>query len=365
AMWIRDHEPEIYQNTYKILNAKDYIVFRLTGKFYTDPSDANSMDCFDQKTLNWSDEILQAARIDRDKLPKIVPSTYCVGKVTPEAAAKTGLSTRTKVIMGAGDGVAANVGAGSISPGKAFCCLGTSAWVASTSEEPVLDEAMRIVCWAHAVPGLYSPNGTMQYACGSYSWFKNTIGTAEILEAKEQGISPYDVLNAKAEKAAPGANGTIFLPHLLGERAPRWNPYAKGAFLGLTASTTREELIRATLEGISLNLSVCLDALNKKKDIDAMTVIGGGAKGEAWCRILADIFEMPVKIPASLEEAGSMGAAVIAGVGAGIYENFDAVERFLKIRRTIEPDPDHSKIYRSAKLQFENYYHALEPFFTA
>ena len=363
TMWVRDNEPEVYDEARYFLNAKDYIVFRLTGRFATDPSDANSMGCFDLKKLDWSEEILNAAGIDIDRLPQIVPSTECIGNVTDEASLETGLSVKTKVIMGAGDGVAANVGAGSIAPGKAYCCLGTSAWVASTSVEPVLDPEMRIVCWAHAVPGLYSPNGTMQYACGSYSWFKNVIGVSETEEAGRLGISPYELLNSEAEKSMPGADGVIFLPYLMGERAPRWNPLAKGAYLGLTAATSRNDLVRATLEGISANLSLCLDILNRNGDIAEMTVIGGGARGEIWCRILADLFDMPVRVPVSLEEAGSMGAALIAGVGAGVYEDFNEIERFLKTDKIMEPEHENSKVYEKLKKEFDLYYRALEPLF--
>ena len=186
-MWVKENEPEIYEQTYKTLNAKDYIVFCLTGKFYTEYSDANSMTCFDLNNLKWSEEIIEYAGIDGDKLPEVKPSTFVAGGVTEEAAAATGLAPGTPVVMGAGDGVTANVGAGSVHPGKTYCCMGTSAWITTTTEKPVFDEQMRSVTWAHAVPGLYAPNGTMQSAGGSYSWLKNTICQIESRLAKEEG----------------------------------------------------------------------------------------------------------------------------------------------------------------------------------
>ena len=132
--------------------------------------------------------------------------------VTPGAARETGLAPGTPVIMGGGDGVVANIGAGSVSPGKTYCCLGTSAWITTTSEKPVFDEKMRTVTWEHAVPGLYAPNGTMQYAAGSYNWIKNTICTMESFAAAQTGLSPYDLMNQEIEKSPPGSNGILFLP---------------------------------------------------------------------------------------------------------------------------------------------------------
>mgnify|MGYP002563018522 CR=1 FL=1 len=196
-MWVRDNEPEVYAKTYKALNAKDFIVLRLTGKFYTEPSDATSNACIDLNTLQWSEKIVNASGIDGDKLPEIVPSTTVAGEVTPWAAGQTGLKAGTPVVMGGGDGLCSNVGAGSISPGRTFSCIGTSAWVATTSEKPLFDEEMRTFTWAHIVPGLYSPTGTMQAGGSSYNWLKGQVAKYETAVAKVQGISPYDLINAE------------------------------------------------------------------------------------------------------------------------------------------------------------------------
>lgn len=361
AMWLKENEPYVYENTYKILNAKDYIVFRLTGKFYTDCSDANSMTCFDLASRKWSQEIIELSGIDGDKFPEIVESTFLVGNVTETAAELTGLSTETKVIMGAGDGVAANVGAGCVEAGKAYCCIGTSAWVAGTSDRPIFDEQRRTVCWAHAVPGLYSPNGTMQYAGGSYKWLKETLCHEEVRMAKKSGTSAYEIINTRIGNCEPGAGGLIFLPHLLGERAPRWNPQAKGVFFGLNALTTWEQIMRSVMEGIIMNLGICFDILNRKGNIKELLLIGGAARNSQWQRGVADIFGCNVLIPQYLEEAGAMGAAVIAGVGSGIYKNFSEINRFIEIQSEVKPDMDVEKIYTPLKRKFEAVYQALEP----
>lgn len=349
-MWVQKNEPEIYEQTYKTLNAKDFIVLKLTGTFCTDHSDANGCGFFDLKTLDWSDKLLSLTDIDRDKLPDVHPSTFMAGKVAREAAALTGLSEGTPVIIGAGDGVASNVGAGSITPGKTFCCLGTSAWITTTAQDPLIDPQMRTVTWAHMIPGLYAPNGTMQYAGGSLSWLKATL-FPEL---------SYDDINIEAAKSAPGSGGLIFLPYLIGERAPRWDDDAKGCFIGLTPQTTKGDIIRSVLEGATSNLAIVLDILRGSMEINELTVLGGGAKSSLWQQIMADIYDSRILIPKMLEEAGSMGAAVCAGVGAGIYRDFSASERFLKISSVREPDPEAKGLYKQVRERFDRYYSALK-----
>ncbi|MDD3794380.1 MAG: xylulokinase [Lachnospiraceae bacterium] len=362
-MWVRDNEPDIYEQTYKTLNAKDYIVFRLTGKFYTEYSDGNSMGCFDLNHLKWSEELISYAGIDGDKLPELKPSTFMAGGVTEEASKETGLAVGTPVVLGAGDGVTANVGAGSIEPGKTYSCMGTSAWITTTTEKPIYDPQMRSVTWAHAVPGLYAPNGTMQTAGGAYSWLKNTICQREALEAKQQEKSVYDLINAEIEASPAGANGVLFLPYLLGERAPRWNHEAKGAFLGLKAETARADMLRSVLEGVTMNLAIVLDILKTQVEIDEIMVVGGGAKGRVWRQIMADVYNTKIVVPTVLEEAGSMGAAVIGGVGAGIYKDFKAIDNFLEVADVQEPDPAAVKAYGPVRELFDDCYYALEKVF--
>lgn len=362
-MWIRDNEPEVYEQTYKTLNAKDYIVFRLTGKFYTEYSDGNSNGCFDLLNLQWSEELLSYAGIDIDKLPELKPSTFIAGTVTKDAAAATGLAENTPVVLGGGDGVAANVGAGSIAPGKTYSCMGTSAWITTTTEKPIFDEQMRTVTWAHIIPGLYAPNGTMQYAGGAYSWVKECICKMESYDAKLHGGSPYDYMNQAIQNSPIGANGLIFLPYLLGERAPRWDPHAKGAWIGLKPENTRGDLLRSVLEGITMNLSIILDVLKTQVDIKEILVLGGGAKGKVWRDIMANVYNARILVPTLLEEAGSMGAAVTGGVGVGLFKDFSAIDRFIHIEATHDPVPQAAASYTPVKELFDECYYALRDTF--
>lgn len=362
-MWIKENEPEIYENTYKALNAKDYILFQLTGNFYTEYSDADSWGCFDINNLCWSERILSCAGISTEKLPECKPSTYIGGRVTAEAASLTGLWEGTPVVLGGGDGVTANVGTGSVKAGKTYCCMGTSAWITTTTEKPIFDEQMRIVNWPHIVPGCYAPNGTMQTAGGSINWMKEQICRIEQYDAKVNGKSPFDYINEEIMKSPAGANGIIFLPYLLGERAPRWDSDAKGAFIGLKAENTRNDLLRSVLEGVAMNLAVCLDVLKTRVRIDEIMVIGGGARGGVLRQIMADIFDTKIIVPSVLEEAGSMGAAITGGVGVGLYQDFEVADRFIQINAIHEPNKENSERYRELRELFDELYYALKPLY--
>jgi xylulokinase len=363
-MWVRDNEPEVYVKTYKTLNAKDFIVLRLTGNFYTEPSDATSNGCIDLSTLQWSEKLVNLSGIDGDKLPTIVPSTTVAGEVTSWAAGETGLKAGTPVVMGGGDGLCSNVGAGSVSVGKTFSYVGSSAWVATTSDKPLFDEEMRTFTWAHIVPGLYSPTGTMQSAGGAYNWLKQQVCKFETAEAQRLGVSPYELINEEVSKSPPGSNGVFFLPYLLGERAPRWNSDATAAWLGLKMENSRSDMLRAVLEGVTMNLNVILDILRKSLPIDELLVIGGGAKGPVWCQMMADIYNAKITVPALLEEATSMGAAMTGGVGVGVFKDFSEIDRMIEINRTVTPDPEAVKAYGPVKDAFEVCYEAMKPLYS-
>ena len=357
-MWVRDNAPDLYKKTACVLNAKDYIVFRLTGRLVTDYSDASGTNAFDLSRLCWSDEILSAAGIAPEKFPPAVASATVVGEVTRRASEECGLAVGTPVVIGGGDGVCASVGAGSVAEGKTYHCIGSSSWICTASSKPVYDPDMRTFNWAHAVPGLVAPCGTMQAAGASFQWLKNQICTEETARAKETGGSPYDLMNEQIATSPVGSNGILFLPYLQGERSPRWNPDAKGAFLGLKLENTRADLLRSVVEGIGFNLKIILDIFRKELPIDEITVVGGMAKGDAVLRIFADIFGLPLVRPNYLDEASSMGAAVIAGVGVGVL-HFSDIGRFLKRDSEIRPDPSATAEYRKRLRVFEAAYRGL------
>jgi xylulokinase len=358
-MWIRDQEPQTYAKTSKTLCAKDYINLRLTGELATDYSDASGTNAFDLNTFRWSEKILGLAEVDPGLFPPARASTEILGTVTPQAAEATGLKAGTPVAVGGGDGSCAGVGVGCVRPGKAYNYLGSSSWIALTVEKPIVDAQMRTMNWAHCVPGYLHPSGTMQAAGASYQWLAKELCTSEAVEAAAAGRDVYELINAEIERSSPGAGGVLFLPYMLGERTPRWNPKAKGAFIGLSLATRREDVLRAVMEGITMNLGLIVNIFRRHVPIEAITVIGGGAKAAVWRQMMADIYDCRIERPNYLEEATSMGAAVIGGVACGAFADFDVIGRFLRTEDVVEPNPAHQAVYRRLMPIFEKCYDSL------
>jgi len=363
-MWVRDNEPEIYDQTAYFVNAKDWLVFKLTGVILSEYSDATSTTALNLNTLKWSEEIIAAAGIDGDKLPTLVKSTHVAGGVTQAASLETGLAVGTPVVMGGGDGLCGTVGAGCVRENVVHACIGSSAWVSFATDKPLFDDQMRTFNWAHIVPGMICPCGTMQTAGSAYSWLKNQICQLESYLAETEGGNVYESMGNLVDQSVPGSNGIIFLPYLLGERAPRWNPDAKGAFIGIKMENNKADMVRSVLEGISMNLAIIIDVYRQHGyPMSAINVIGGGAKGDQWCRIMSDIWQADICRLNYLEEATSMGAAVTGGVGVGLYRDFDAIDRYIDIARVFSPDPQNSAAYKPVRETFNNCYNALEPVF--
>lgn len=362
-MWIRDHEPEVYERTYKMLLAKDYIICRLTGEFVTDYSEASGTDVFNLRELSWSQEILEAAGIGQDKLPELHASVDVIGTLSEGAAKALGLTTKTKVVCGGGDGPCSALGAGSIKSGQNFLSFGTSAWVAGTSDEMFLDKEKTLICFGHVITGKYMPCGTMQAAGSSYSYIKNAFCGEEERKAKEAGESVYEALNRLVEASPAGAKGLIFLPYLLGERSPRWNPDTSGSFLGIKMEHEKRDYIRAVLEGVAMNLAIILEAHREREEITELVLTGGGAKGDVLAQILSDVLGVKLHRLDNVESATSIAAAVIAGVGVGVFDDFSVVNQFVKQEKTFEPDQGNKEVYDRQKRLFEAGYQCLKDYY--
>lgn len=362
-MWLKEEKPEIYAKTYKMLLAKDYIICRLTGEFVTDYSEASGTDAFDLRHLKWSEEILAAAGIDREKMPKLHASTDVIGSLTKEAAESLGLTCETKVVCGGGDGPCSALGAGSIKDGQMFLSFGTSAWIAGTSGEVNLDREKTLIGFGHVVPGKYMPCGTMQAAGSSYSYIKEALCTEEVRQAEETGESVYELLNQLVLQSPPGAKGLIFLPYLLGERSPRWNPDTSGSFLGIRMEHKKCDYVRAVLEGIAMNLSVILEAQREHMEGKELVLTGGGAKGDVLAQILSDVLGVPLHRLDHVETATSIAAAVIAGVGVGVFKDFSVVDQFVKTDKTFYPREEYREVYDRQKKLFELGYQCLLPYY--
>jgi xylulokinase len=359
-MWLRDCEPELFARTAKTLCAKDYINCRLTGRMATDYSDASGTNAFDLNRFVWSEEILAAADISSDLFPEPLESSALLGRITAEAARATGLLEGTPVAVGGGDGSCAGVGVGCVRPGTAYNYLGSSSWIALTTDKPIADPLMRTMNWAHCVPGFLHPSGTMQTAGAAHKWLKETLCAAESVEAERAGCDVYELIDRAIENSPPGARGLLFLPYLLGERTPWWNPEARAAFIGASLETRHEDFLRAVFEGVSLNLGLIVEIFRNHVPIERITVIGGGARSRVWRQIHADIFGCPVESLRGLEEATSMGAAVIGGVAVGIFPDFEQIDRFIEVQDCAYPDAGRHALYTAMTPVFERAYNALK-----
>lgn len=364
-MWVKRNEPEIYNATYKMLNAKDYILLKLTGRFISEYSDASSTCLLDLAKLEWSQRLLDVMELDYDKFPELLKSTDIAGYISEAMSKETNLAIGTPIVCGGGDGVCAAVGTGCIKEGIAHSCMGTSSWISITCKEPIFDEERKTFTWAHIVPGYVLPTGTMQSGGGASAWFIDTLCKYEKKDAEEQGLNLYDLLEEELAQTSVGSNGLLFLPYLLGERSPRWNPEAKGSFVGLKMEHEKKDMLRSVQEGVAMNLSMILDTFRKYgKKINEMVVIGGGAKSACWRQILADVYQVEIWKPNYLDEATSMGAAITAGVGVGVFENFEIIDKFLAMQERVQPIPENHKMYMELRELFNESYQQLETVFS-
>jgi xylulokinase len=361
-LWVRAHEPDVFRRTHKVLHAKDFLRLRLTGNAETDYSDASSMNLFDLGRRDWSDEILDGVGLRREMLPDVGPSTKVVGGIDKRTGEDLGLRAGTPVVMGGGDGPCAAVGAGVVAEGSAYNYIGSSSWIALATRRPVFDPDRRTFTFWHLDPGMVMPTGTMQSAGGSYQWTRNQLCGLEVAEAKRLGVSAYELMDRQAATVPAGCRGLLYLPYLMGERSPHWNPAARGVFLGLTLTHGRAEMIRAVLEGVAFNLRIILDAfLRQGVRVPSIRVIGGGAKSALWCQILADVMNRPIERLALREEATSLGAAIAGGVGTEVFRDFGVAATIVKVAETYHPDQAVRDVYDQEYAVFQAAYRALVP----
>ncbi len=332
-LWVRNHEPENYAKCRHILLPKDYIRYKLTGVFATDVSDAGGMQLLDIGGRCWSDEILSLLQIDKNLLAKVYESPEITGYITEDIAKLTGLAVGTPVAAGAGDNAAAAVGTGIVTEGDAFVTVGTSGVLFAHTDQMVMDPGGRVHTFCCAVPGKWHVMGVTQAAGLSLKWFANQC-CGDIT-----GEDRYTVMTAEAAKSPIGSNRLLYLPYLMGERTPHLDADARGMFFGLSGSHTRGDMIRAVLEGVSYSLRDCLEVLREMgvqpKNI---TACGGGAKSPLWRGMMANLFGTPVRTALSSEGA-ALGAAILAGVGTGVYPSVEeACGKLIQIRDTVVPD---------------------------
>jgi xylulokinase len=364
-LWVRRHEPELYRRAAKALLPKDYIRYRLTGAFAGEPSDASGTSLFDVGRRQWSAEMLTALAIPAEWLPDIAESPFVTGTISRSAAAVTGLLEGTPVVGGAGDQAAQAVGAGIVAEGTVSVTLGTSGVVFAASDHFRVEPQGRLHAFCHAVPGMWHLMGVMLSAAGSFRWYRDALGAWEQAEADRTGRDVYDLLTEGAATIPAGSEGLFFLPYLSGERTPYPDPHARGSFIGLTLRHGKAHLTRAILEGVGFGL---LDSLTLMRDqgltIREIRLSGGGARSPIWRQIMADIFAAEVAT-VNVTEGAAYGAALLAGVGAGLFPSVPAAAATaVSVSGRTLPGPDQA-VYAACYPHYRALYPALKGAFLA
>ena len=354
-LWVRDHEPANFARIRHLLLPKDYVRFQLTGEYATDVSDASGTALFDVVGRKWAWPLVDKLGLDKGILPKVFESQEVTGTVTAAAAATTGLKAGTPVVGGGGDQAASAVGNGIVETGIASCTLGTSGVVFAHQDTPAYDPQGRVHTFCHAVPGKWHVMGVTQGAGLSLQWFRNQLAPG----------ASYDQLTAEAATSPLGAQGLFWLPYLMGERTPHLDATARAAWVGLTASHRRADLIRAVIEGVSFSQMDCLAIIDSLgAGIASVRLSGGGANSQFWRQMLADIFGRRVSTLAT-QEGSAYGAALLAMTGTGAFGSVpEACRATIAETESRLPAAGASAAYRERYKVFTEIYPALKPIYS-
>lgn len=323
-VWLRDEEPENYARVRRVLLPKDYVRLRLTGEYATEVSDASGTSLLNVPQRRWSEAMLDGLELPREWLPEVYESPEITGALTAEAAKLTGLSAGIPVVGGGGDQAAGAVGNGIVRTGVVSVSTGTSGVVFAHLDEPTVDPDLRTHTFCHAVPGKWHVMGVMLSAGGSLRWLRDAVCADEREVARHAGMDAYDLMTAEAAQAPVGSEGLIFLPYLAGERTPYPDPNARGVFFGLSLRHGKPHLVRAVLEGVAYGLRdsfAIIEAMGVQ--IEEVRASGGGARSELWRQIQGDVTGYPHCV-INVDEGPAYGAALLAGVGAGVYPSVEA-----------------------------------------
>lgn len=350
-LWMKKNEPENFARVKKIMLPKDYLAYCMTGSFCTDLSDASGMLILDVKNRCWSKEMLDICGITEEQLPALYESWQVVGSLKPEIAAELGLSQDVKFVAGAGDNAAAAVGTGTVGDGQCNISLGTSGTVFISSREFGVDENNALHSFDHA-DGRYHLMGCMLSAASCNKWWSEEILNTKDFAKEQEGIVKL------------GENQVFFLPYLMGERSPHNNPDARAVFFGMSMDTSRAEMTQAVLEGVAFGLRDSLEvARSLGIHIERTKICGGGAKSPLWKKIIANVMNLKVDVPA-VEEGPSMGGAMLAAVGCGAYPDVETIaEKFVHVVETVEPEPELVAKYEERYQKFKKLYPVMKELF--
>lgn len=354
-LWLRDERPEIYAKAAKFLNTKDYIYGKLTGVFgRTDYSDASLTIALDIRRGAWASQLLRDLGIEESRMAQILPGHDVSGRVNVEAARLTGLKAGTPVAVGGGDGSCAARGAGLSAPGDAYCYIGSSAWVSQMMAQPLLDEKARVFNYLDMDGQSYLTCGTVQCGASAYNWaLQNLLGEGDFAKVE-----------AMAREISPGAEGVLFLPMLMGERTPCWDPNTRGTLVGFSLYHDRRHIARAVYEGVAFALTTCAKVMEEcGYPVRSLMITGGGAKSGLWPQLLSSMCGVETRVHAAASEATSLGAAIAAGVGVGMFASYADGARRVRSKAQYTPDSVQATAYEQVYPVYAMLYDRMKPVF--
>ncbi len=356
-LWFKENLPEIYQRARWFMNIKDYIYAHLTGRLgYTDYSDASLTTALDINNKCWANDLLKDLGIDVLRMPKITAGHDIRGRITRDVYYQTGLITGTPVAIGGGDGCCTGRGAGLADSGSAYAYIGSSAWVSQILDHPVLDPKARIFNYLDADGRRCHVTGTVQTGAAAFDWMlHNVMGSQD---------APLDIsrMENMARQIQPGAEGVLFLPTLMGSRTPYWDPNTRGVLMGFSLYHDQRHIARAIYEGIAFALNSCAQIISEYgSTITSMMLAGGGARSGLWPDILAAVFGMTTRVHRAPGECTSLGAAILAGVGAGIYSSYEDAAAMVEARSTHPVNPAWKKVYDEIYPIYHDIYEQARP----
>ncbi len=352
-LWFKEERPEVFQKTHKFLQSNSYIVMKLTGEMSQEYSQCYGIHFFHMEKLSYDMALAEKMGLSPDMMPKLYGCDEIVGSLTEEAAKKTGLKAGTPVVAGGLDAACGALGAGVYRPGETQEQGGQAGGMSICTDKALSHKAL--ILGTHVVPGLWLLQGGTVGGGGALKWFRQELG----------GGMSFDELTAEAAEAPPGSDGVLFLPYMAGERSPIWNPDAKGVFYGLSFDKTRGHLIRSVLEGVAFSLEHNLrTAAETGIHVDTLNAMGGASNSVLWTQIKADVTGKTIRVPSS-DTATTLGAAILAGVGCGIYGSYgEAVNRTIRMTRVQEPNPENKAVYDRAMERYLRLYEDLKEGFS-
>ncbi|MBN1458410.1 MAG: xylulokinase [Armatimonadetes bacterium] len=363
-VWLRDHEPELYEKLRMILLPKDYVRYRLTGEFATEVSDAAGTSLLNVAKRNWSDVMLSGLGLTQDMLPKVYESPVASTAVCETAAQETGLRAGLPIAGGGGDNACSAVGNGVIEEGIVAVSVGTSGTVFSPMNEPKMDPKLRVHTFCHAVPNQWHAMGVMLMAGGSLRWFRDELCQEEIATARARGVDPYEIITEKAASAPVGSEGLIFLPYMTGERTPHADPNARGVFMGVGLRHTKAHLARSIMEGVCYGLRDSLEILKEMElPLHEIRNTGGGSRSPFWRQMQSDVFRAPL-VAMAIDEGAAFGAALLGGVAGGVWPDVPAAcAATVRTNEPVQPNRRASAVYNKYYPIYRGLYRSLKPHF--